>query len=192
MTAPSGPGDRRQFLRDSVGSLFEKALEATEERVIQQRFVRPPGALPEVAFLAACTRCGECVTACPPKVLRTAPPTAGLAAGTPYLDIPRAPCESCPTMPCAAACPTEALTIPPDGWDGYRLGALEFVPERCVTFRGQACRACADACPRGERALTMDEAGHPVLRHEGCTACGVCIRACISVPPSFVFRAAGG
>ena len=27
--------------------------------------LRPPGALPEKDFLAACTRCGQCVQACP-------------------------------------------------------------------------------------------------------------------------------
>jgi ferredoxin-type protein NapG len=91
-------------------------------------------------------------------------------------------------MPCVRACPTDALTAPPHGWSGYRLGELEFFPERCVTFRGQSCRACADACPIGTSALDMDEAGHPVLKQEGCVACGVCIRACISVPPSFAFR----
>jgi len=39
--------DRRAFFKDSVGHWLEKALEATEERVIQQRWQRPPGALPE-------------------------------------------------------------------------------------------------------------------------------------------------
>lgn len=183
------PGDRRDFFRDSVGQWLEKTLEATEERVVQQRWQRPPGALPEVAFLAACTRCGECVTACPYKVIQLVPTSGGLAAGTPYLDVARSPCQACPDMPCARACPTDALTVPPNGWAGYRLGDLEFYPERCVTFRGQSCRACADACPIGGSALEMDEAGHPVLKQEGCVACGVCIRACISVPPSFGFRA---
>ena len=192
MIKDSAPGDRRQFLRESVGNLFEKALEATEERMIQQRYVRPPGALTEMAFLAACTRCGECVTACPPKVIRVAPPSAGLAAGTPYLEVRRDPCLVCTSMPCALACPTDALTVPPNIWEGLRLGVVELVPERCVTFRGQVCQACADACPRGDKALVMDEGGHPVLRHEGCVACGVCIRACISVPPSFEFRPDGG
>ncbi len=182
------PGGRRQFFRDSVGRWLERALEATEERVVQQRWTRPPGALPEVAFLAACTRCGDCVAACPPKVILTVATSGGLAAGTPYLDVRRSPCIACPDMPCARACPTDALAVPPDGWDGYRLGALEFLPERCVTFRGQPCRACADACPVGERALIMDPDGHPVLRQEGCVACGSCIRACISVPPSYEFH----
>ena len=107
--------DRRTFFKDSVGHWLEKALEATEERVIQQRWLRPPGALPEVAFLAACTRCGECVSACPPRVIFVAPTSAGLAAGTPYLDVVRSPCIACPDMPCARSCPTEALTIPEHG-----------------------------------------------------------------------------
>lgn len=168
------------------------AVEAAEDRVLQQRYVRPPGALPEMGFLAACTRCGECVTACPPKVIKLAPTGAGLAAGTPYLDLERSPCIACPTMPCAAACPTEALSVPPRGWTGYRLSLVEFLPDRCVTFRGQSCRVCADACPVGERALAMDEQGHPVLKREGCVGCGVCVRDCISVPPSFITRPAEG
>jgi NAD-dependent dihydropyrimidine dehydrogenase PreA subunit len=44
---------------------------------------------------------------------------------------------------------------------------------------------CADACPVGEKALTIDEAGHPVVRHEGCVGCGVCVRECITSPSSF-------
>jgi MauM/NapG family ferredoxin protein len=182
------PGDRREFFRDSLGQWLEKALAATEERVSRERYTRPPGALPEIGFLAACTRCGECVAVCPPKVIRTVPTSGGLAAGTPYLDVSRWPCIACPDMPCARACPTEALTFPEHGWAGYRLGRVEFVPERCVTFRGTPCRVCADKCPVGERALTMDEAGHPVLRHEGCVACGICVRECISVPSSYVFH----
>lgn len=160
-------------------------MEAAEERVVQQRYLRPPGALPEVAFLAACTRCGECLPVCPPGALRKVPGSGGLAAGTPFIDPAIQGCIACPDMPCAAACPTDALTVPAGGWDGERLGLLEFFPERCVTFVGTACRACADACPVGPRALAMDEAGHPVLRHEGCIGCGVCVRACITYPSSW-------
>jgi NAD-dependent dihydropyrimidine dehydrogenase PreA subunit len=95
-------------------------------------------------------------------------------------------------MPCARACPTEALSVPPGGWDHYRLGTVEFVPERCVTYKNVECRACAKACPVGARALSMDDDGHPVLKLEGCVGCGSCVRACITSPSSFVFRASGG
>ncbi len=180
--------DRRQLFRSTFGQWLEHQMEQAERRVAPDRHLRPPGALPEVAFLAACTRCGDCITACPPFAIRKVAPSGGLAAGTPYIDPTIQGCVVCPTMPCATACPTEALTLPSGGWTGYRLAAVELVPERCVTFAGTSCRACADACPVGERALAMDEEGHPVLKFEGCVGCGVCVRACITAPSSMVIQ----
>jgi len=184
----SSPTDRREFFRESVGEWVRKVMERTEERIVQQRYQRPPGALPEVAFLAACTRCGLCAPVCPVHAIVTVPPAGGLAAGTPHLDLKSQPCIACADMPCVQACPTGALTLPAAGWTGYRLGSVELVPERCVTFQGTACRVCVDACPVGERALAVDDAGHPVLKHEGCVGCGVCVRECITSPSSFELR----
>jgi ferredoxin-type protein NapG len=179
------PGDRRDFFRHSIGQWGERLLEQTEKRLVQQKYTRPPGALPEVAFLAACTRCGACEPVCPPHAIKYLPASAGLAAGTPWIDPRSQPCIVCEDMPCVRSCPTGALTLPEHGWEGYRMGALEFIPERCVTYQGTACRVCVDACPVGERALALDEAGHPVLRVEGCVGCGVCVRECITSPSSF-------
>jgi MauM/NapG family ferredoxin protein len=162
-------------------------VERTEERILQERYLRPPGALPEVAFLAACSRCGLCAPVCPVHAILTVPTAGGLAAGTPFLEVASQPCVACADMPCVKACPTGALTLPADGWTGYRLGFVELVPERCVTFEGSPCRVCVDACPIGERALAQDEAGHPVLRREGCVGCGVCVRECVTSPSSFRF-----
>jgi len=181
-------GDRRDLLRNTIGQWLEKVIEQAEHRVAPERYLRPPGALPEVSFLAACTRCGDCITACPPFALRKVATSGGLAAGTPHIDPTIQACIACPDMPCARACPTEALTLPPQGWTGYRLAAVELVPERCVTFAGTTCRACADACPVGDRALDMDAEGHPVLKAEGCVGCGSCLRACITSPSSFTLR----
>jgi len=186
-------GDRRDFFRQSFGQWGEKLLEQTEERIVQRKYVRPPGALPEMAFLAACTRCGACEPVCPPHAIVPVPTSGGLAAGTPAIDPHTQPCIVCLDMPCVRACPTGALLPPPDGWDGYRIGGatVEFVPERCVTYQGTPCRVCADACPVGEKALTIDEAGHPVLRWEGCVGCGVCVRECITSPSSFALHLQG-
>ena len=184
------PSDRRQVLRDGLNRWVKTLVERTEDRVVQQRYVRPPGALPEVGFLAACTRCGACAPVCPPGAIRTVPPSGGLAAGTPMLEPAIEPCVACAEMPCVAACPTGALTLPDAGWTGYRLGTVEFVPERCITFTGTACRVCVDACPMGEAALIQDEAGRPVLRREGCVGCGVCVRECVTAPSSCLFHPA--
>jgi MauM/NapG family ferredoxin protein len=185
-------GDRRDFFRQSFGQYVEKLIERTEERIVQQKYFRPPGALPELSFLAACTRCGACEPVCPPHAIHSVPASGGLAAGTPAIDPKSQPCTVCLDMPCVQACPTGALTLPPNGWEGYHMAALEFLPERCVTYQGTACRVCVDACPVGERALTSDEAGHPVIRYEGCVGCGVCMRECITSPSSFQLRIVEG
>ena len=33
--------------------------------------------------------------------------------------------------------------------------------------------------------IRIHEAGHPVLRIEGCVGCGVCLHACVTTPSSF-------
>ncbi|HET8649521.1 MAG TPA: 4Fe-4S dicluster domain-containing protein [Gemmatimonadales bacterium] len=178
-------GSRRDLFRHAVGEWVERLMLQAEERVAPGKWHRPPGALPEVALAAACTRCDACINACPAQALMRVPVEGGLAAGTPYLDPRLQPCLVCADMPCAAACPTDALTVPETGWAGLRLAEVTFVPERCVTFEGIACGVCAASCPVGESALMMDEGGHPVLRREGCVGCGICVRACITSPSSF-------
>ena len=179
------PGDRRDVLKQGLEQWLGSLIEQAEERIVRKRFVRPPGAIAEVAFLAACTRCNACVEACPPRAIRTAATGEGFAAGTPHLEVELQPCIACPEMPCATACPTGALVVPERKWAGYKLHVLELVPERCVTFSGVTCRACADSCPVGPAALAMDGDGHPVIKAEGCVGCGVCVRACITSPSSF-------
>ena len=186
MNRPSG--DRRTFFKQAFDGVLDHVARATEDRIVQRRYVRPPGALPEISFLAACTRCGECVAVCPPKAIKSAGSDGGLAAGTPYLEPDRVACVACTDMPCAAACPTDALIVPETGWAGLRLGRITFHPDRCITFQGEACAICVQACPLGPRALELDREGRPVLKLEGCVACGVCVRECPTMPSSFTFN----
>ena len=184
----SGDGDRRQFFRATLGRVVDEVAERTERRVVPQKYFRPPGALAEVAFIAACTRCGDCLDVCPAHAIFNAPPGAGLAAGTPVIEPVAQPCVACPEMKCAVVCPTDAL-IPPDNlWEGYRMAELELEPERCIAFQGIECGVCARACPLGEKALALDAEGRPVIKREGCVGCGVCVRACTSTPVSLVLH----
>ncbi len=70
------------------------------------KFLRPPGALPEEQFLSLCTRCLKCVEVCPwwgyitPVLLSE----SVISAGTPKL---RYSCPHC--LRCVSACPTGAL-----------------------------------------------------------------------------------
>src|SRR5262245_39841423 len=104
------PLDRRAFFTEGFRRVFGKASEVIGEKLSASQHMRPPGALPEAAFLAACTRCGECTAACPVHAIRPLGTEHGLASGTPALQVSSVACVMCTEMPCAQACPTDALS----------------------------------------------------------------------------------
>jgi len=183
----SGPLDRRAFFTQGLTRALREVVGAVESRVVQSKHQRPPGALPEAAFLAACTRCGACSDVCPVHAISKLPPSAGLGAGTPVLDVGVMACIMCETMPCAAACPTPALEVPPWGWRDARVAKVEIDTARCITYRDVECGICARVCPVGEDALKMDDRGRPVIG-AACTGCGQCLNACVTTPTSLSAR----
>src|SRR5207249_10260344 len=78
--------DRRGSFREAFARLAREAAARAERRVAPRRYFRPPGAADEIAFLASCTRCGDCMPVCPVHAIIKAPPGAGLAARTPIID----------------------------------------------------------------------------------------------------------
>lgn len=177
-------GSRRRFLEETLGRVAGEVAKRTESRVAPKLYFRPPGHIDELPFLAACTRCGDCIEICPVHAIVKAPAGAGFAVGTPMIDPIIQPCTVCDDMPCAAVCPTDALDVPEKLWEGYRLAALELIPERCIAFQGVECGVCARACPIGDDAMALDQEGRPIIKIEGCVGCGVCVRACVTAPSS--------
>ena len=177
------PVDRRAFFQQGFAKFFGKAVEVVEQKITPGRYVRPPGALPEPAFIGACTRCGECVSACPVHAIKVLGPEAGLASGTPVLYPESHACVMCVEMPCAAVCPTDALTVPPDKWRGVKMATVTIDEARCLAWHDTECGVCAQVCPAGYQALHLDEMGRPVLG-DACTGCGTCVIACVTTPKS--------
>ncbi len=70
----------------------------------KQKFIRPPGALPEEEFLALCTRCLKCVEMCPNIIDSVSLAESVISVGTPRM---RFSCSRC--MRCNYVCPTGAL-----------------------------------------------------------------------------------
>ena len=121
--------DRRQFLRWRLRPAAA--------------FLRPPWALPEADFTAACTRCDQCLQQCPEGIL------ARGSGGFPELDFQRGGCSFCGA--CLAACESGALSggtaVPAYAWSQTAT-----MGEGCLSALGTVCRACGDVCePRAIR-----------------------------------------
>lgn len=139
--------------------------------------LRPPGALPEPAFLAACTRCRDCVAACPHGAIVLAPARFREAAGTPMLDPLRAPCRMCSDTPCISACGPGALRL--GGEDGpFHMGIARIKTSDCLAYQGSFCSVCAERCPVPEAIVV--EVGRPRIQPQLCTGCGICHHVCPS------------
>jgi ferredoxin-type protein NapG len=134
--------------------------------------LRPPGAIAEEAFLAACTRCDECIRACPHAAIVPAAARCRGAIGTPVLNLPDAPCRMCADFPCIAACPTAALRADiPAGMGTARISPLD-----CLAHQNNPCSACVEQCLVPDAIIW--ENSRPTVRPDVCTGCGVCQHVC--------------
>ena len=74
---------------------------------LRRKFYRPPGTLPEEAFLSTCVRCDKCARVCPEGLITPVLFTESIVnAGTPRLI---GPCPRC--LRCTRTCPTGALRM---------------------------------------------------------------------------------
>ena len=144
---------RRQFMRGDF-----KARHAPQ---------RPPWALPEESFLAACSRCGACVPVCPTRIIV-------VVRGYPEVDFKRGECTFCGA--CASACKDGALLR----GDAAPWPIKARIAESCLPRRGVECRICGDHCPVAAIRFSPRLGGPPVAEviAESCTGCGACLAPC--------------
>jgi len=152
--------------------------------------IRPPGALAEADFLAACVRCGLCVRDCPYDTLKLAELGDSVATGTPYFEARKIPCEMCEDIPCVAACPTGALDRGLSEIGEARMGLAVLIDqENCLNFLGLRCDVCYRVCPVIDKAITLELVHNPrsdrhamllpTVHSDACTGCGKCERSCV-------------
>lgn len=188
--------DRRQFFRHALSKGAEVATEAAEQHVRRRasHWLRPPFALGELEFLLTCTRCGDCVAACPHQLLFPLPARLGVqVAGTPAMDLLNKACRLCDDWPCVAACEPGALHRAPPDTDNEaepplpRLALAEIDPAACLPYTGPECGACRDSCPVAG-ALAWD-GERPRIDALRCTGCALCRAACVASPKAVSIRA---
>ena len=190
--------DRRRFLQDAARgaagcAVFGLGLAhlARGAQALPDAALRPPGALDEPDFLAACIRCGLCVRDCPYDTLKLAEPGLDApAAGTPYFTARDVPCEMCDDIPCVAVCPTGALDHGLTVIDDAKMGVAVLVDEEhCLNALGLRCDVCYRVCPVIDEAITLERlhnprSGHhaifmPTVHADRCTGCGKCEKSCV-------------
>lgn len=180
--------NRRGFLTENfraLGRLFADMLSETVVRTQGgKRYLRPPGALDEAAFMLTCTRCGDCAKACPTQVIKFLGPEAGTAVGTPYIDPLDKACILCGD--CMPVCePRALLTI--TNPRKVKIGTAVLDPAQCWAHNGQICDLCYNRCPYPDEAIRMVE-GKPEIVPDACTGCGQCAYVCVSTPPSITIE----
>jgi len=156
--------------------------------------LRPPGAILENEFISTCMRCGMCVQACPFDVLQLATISDSAPIGTPYF-IPRTnACRLCLDIPCASACPTDALDLKrltlndTLSINNAKMGLATINTQSCLAYLGLQCTMCIRACPLADIAIVQHSERNPrtgmhaflkpVINPDFCTGCGLCEQAC--------------
>ncbi len=195
--ASPGSASRRRFLIDSARTAGGVALlglgiglYSRQSVSLPADAIRPPGALPEKAFLGACIRCGLCVRDCPFDTLKLAELGEPVTTGTPYFIARDVPCEMCDDIPCVKACPTGALDHDLENIDNARMGlAVLLDEENCLNFQGLRCDVCYRVCPAINKAITLEHVSNarsgkhamfiPTVHSDHCTGCGKCELACV-------------
>jgi len=187
------PMNRREFLRKGIDKVCEVTVEHAEEQIKRHasHWIRPPYALDELEFMLACTRCGECIDACPHNAIF--PLAARLGAqfvGTPALDLTNRSCHLCEDWPCVAVCEPGALKRPEADENGViplpRIAFAMIDEQSCLPYLGPECSACNDACPVPGAMVWENE--KPTISPDSCVGCGLCREACILEPKAIPMR----
>jgi ferredoxin-type protein NapG len=157
------------------------------------RALRPPGARLELnesksatEFETRCTRCGDCVRACPADAIRL-DPRGLLADGLPYIIPGQSPCVVCDSLACMPACPTGALQLVTR--ENIHIGTAKFIRTNCLRSHGEDCTLCVDNCPIGPAALKISPiTGMVRVGVDACVGCGVCEQICPTDPRAIIVQ----
>ncbi|EKV31326.1 Ferredoxin-type protein NapG (periplasmic nitrate reductase) [Caenispirillum salinarum AK4] len=197
-TGQGGPSRRAMLTGTAkavgVAAVFGLGLHtivAGQATVKAAQALRPPGALAdERDFLAACTRCGLCVRACPYDTLKLAGVADEAPIGTPFFTARDVPCEMCEDIPCVVACPTGALDHGLTDITKADMGVAVLIDRTtCLNMLGLRCDVCYRVCPLIDEAITLDMRPNtrtgvhaifePTVHPDACTGCGKCEKACV-------------
>lgn len=144
--------------------------------------LRPPWALAEGDFIDRCTRCDDCLRACPTHIL-----VAG-DGGYPTVDFREGECTFCGD--CVTACQPKALQRA-ENQPAWPYQAV--IGEDCLPKQGVECRVCGDFCDARAIRFPPRLGGSPLaeIDSEKCTGCGACVAPCPTLAVTIKLPSAG-
>jgi ferredoxin-type protein NapG len=173
------------------------------------RLIRPPGAVPEPAFLAGCIRCTKCQDACDQGAIFLLPESAGRHLHTPVVDPAVKACNLC--MKCTQVCPTGVLKpMQPEQRNLVAMGSVALDQSLCLSYKAKQlrdqqallmdlgreptevdalaerrgpCGECHMFCPVRGQAITLEPGAFlsPIIHPDKCVGCGLCEEICRAV-----------
>lgn len=130
--------------------------------------IRPPWAVAEPDFVAACSRCGDCLGACPEKILEKG------RGGFPQVNFGLGECSFCGE--CAKICKSGALR----GVEQAPWNLKASIAPSCLALKQVVCRSCGESCPTGAIRFRISAGAVtcPEIDPAACTGCGACFAPC--------------
>jgi ferredoxin len=123
-------------------------------------------------------RCGNCVRACPVKIIRPDPGDHGVAGFlTPTVSFAKDYCrEDC--RECTQVCPSGAIArLSLEEKAKAQIGLAKVDASLCLLYDDRECDVCAKACPYEAIKILWNEEEYVPLPHvvaDKCPGCGAC------------------
>lgn len=117
-------------------------------------------------FLDKCSQCGDCINACPEKIIINGD------GGFPTINFELGECDFCGL--CAESCKEpifSAVTEVP--WQKKAL-----INDTCLANQNIYCRSCAESCESQALTFQIGINAVPKIDLQLCTGCGACVAPC--------------
>ena len=133
-----------------------------------QQVVRLPWVRNEQNFTDNCTRCGDCISTCPEKIIIKGD------GGFPEINFNKGECTFC--TECVKSC-TENLFLSLDD-EPWILKAN--ITDDCLAVKKVVCLVCGEQCETEAISFIPKIGGvsEPNLSIDECTGCGACAKPC--------------
>jgi ferredoxin len=172
---------RRMFIAVAAGMGFSLLAKKIGQARSDDAPLRPPGAIKENKFTGLCLRCGNCIRACPSKILH---PDTGQSGVLGFLspvvryekDYCKEKCNACTTV-----CPSGAIQrLNLERKNRYVIGKATVDTSLCL-WGVSECSACLRPCPYEAIKIRWNEEAYesfPGVDPAKCNGCGACEVVC--------------